>query len=124
MNEKPRRRWFRFSLSTFLVVVTLVCLVVGLEYRKIHERREGRKLVEELGGVMYSPTGGDVEGRAKINWLRGLLGDEPVGAIAFRETANLSEADKLRITDTFPGAYLMLGPGLVYENGGVTAKGP
>jgi hypothetical protein len=28
-NPKPHRRWFRFSLRTMLVLVTLVCLVAG-----------------------------------------------------------------------------------------------
>jgi hypothetical protein len=120
MDDTPRRRWFRFILSTFFVVVTLACLLVGKEYRKVHERREVLKLVEESGGVMYPPTDDDDK---SINWLRQLFGDEPVGAIAFPDAASLSQADELRITDTFPGAMLMLGPGLVYENGGVTAKG-
>ena len=34
MNETPKRRWFRFSLKTLLVVLTLLCVFVGgrIEY--------------------------------------------------------------------------------------------
>jgi hypothetical protein len=38
-SPKPRRRWFRFSLRTMLVLVTLVCVYLGWAMNWIHERR-------------------------------------------------------------------------------------
>jgi hypothetical protein len=39
-NPKPRRRWFRFSLRTMLVLVTLLCLYLGWAMNWKRQRRE------------------------------------------------------------------------------------
>jgi hypothetical protein len=39
-TPKPRRRWFRFSLRTMLVLVTLVCVYLGWAGNWIWQRHE------------------------------------------------------------------------------------
>ena len=63
MNEKPRRRWFRFSLATLFVLVTLVALWVGWSMNWIRQRRY----------VIAHSVGWQTDGKT----------DEPVTAPAF-----------------------------------------
>jgi hypothetical protein len=53
-EPKPKRRWFRFSLRTFLVIVTLICVWLGW---KINEARKQKQAVEAIqangGTVLY-----------------------------------------------------------------------
>jgi len=45
----PRRRWFRFSLRTFFVVLTLFCVWLGVQVKWIHDRHEALKSVHQAG---------------------------------------------------------------------------
>ena len=51
MNAKPKRRWFQFSLSAMLVVMTLVAILLGrVAYLRqmavFHDREQARHLVQ------------------------------------------------------------------------------
>ena len=98
MNEqaakpKRKRRWFRFSLKTFLVLVTLFCVLMAflgaLVYR-VNKQREAVQWVKEHGGEIYydyqwelsegviddpDPPGPD--------WLRDLIGIDYFADVVF-----------------------------------------
>jgi hypothetical protein len=49
MDEKPsRRRWFRFSLRTMLVLVTLVCVVCGYLGWALNWKRQRNVVLMQL----------------------------------------------------------------------------
>jgi hypothetical protein len=78
-----KRRWPRYSLRAFLIVVTLACIWVGWEANRARRQGEAVREVEGLGGVVHfdyqlDETGavrGDAEPSAP-QWLRDALGEE------------------------------------------------
>ena len=40
MSEKPKRRWFSFSLRTMFVLLTAICVWVGYEVNWIRQRQD------------------------------------------------------------------------------------
>ncbi len=51
---KPRRRYLQFSLRTFLVVLTLVCVWFGWQVNQANQQRKAVAWVLEMGGsVQY-----------------------------------------------------------------------
>ena len=62
----PKRRWFRFSLRTLFVFVTVICVLGGLAERRIQEHR---RQAAALGA--FCDRGGGVTGyQSKITgWL-------------------------------------------------------
>ena len=68
--QKPKRRWFQFSLRTLLIVVTLIAglLVAWRVYVEPYRRQlETMKLIEELGGNYKTEPGGPA-------WMRDWFG--------------------------------------------------
>jgi hypothetical protein len=45
-----RRRWFRFSLRTLFVVVTLACVALGMYVKRVRERYIAIETIKEWGG--------------------------------------------------------------------------
>jgi hypothetical protein len=80
MSEpKPKRRWFRFSLRTLFLVVTVACLWLGYQIHWIHERRSGRDWLDRhsIGGsIGFQP-----ESRPGIPWSLMILGEKPIEKI-------------------------------------------
>ena len=78
-TPKPRRRWFRFSLRTLLVLMLLACIGMGwlgVKMQQVRRQRDAVAAMERLGGVVhwvhdYPDVG--LQGKA---WLRQLLGDD------------------------------------------------
>ena len=70
----PRRRFFRYSLRTLLLVVTVFCVFMGTLGTFVKRAMDQRLAVESIresgGGISYeSGSGGP-------NWLRQLIGNE------------------------------------------------
>ena len=81
-NPSPKRRWFRFSLRTLLVVVVLLCLPLGWFAARLRDAERQRKAVEAIraaGGAVkydYQEAGGwGAEPNAPA-WLREVVGDD------------------------------------------------
>jgi hypothetical protein len=56
MDVKPKRRWFRFSLRTLLLLVTLACAGFSWLASRMNEARAQRLIVQEirqLGGKVF-----------------------------------------------------------------------
>ena len=80
---KPQRRWYQFSLRTFLVLVLLVS--IGLSWlavkrEKANRQREAVKAILDLGGtVSYDYEWDEFAGKNETSasaWLRSLFGDD------------------------------------------------
>jgi hypothetical protein len=107
MNEKPRRCWFRFSLSTFLLLVTAICVWIGWKHRIVRERRELRALILERQRLVQTDWRPNEPPR--LPWLRSLLGDEPWFATISLCTHNWSVEEENRIRSAFPEARIVVG---------------
>jgi len=86
MSEAPKRRWFRFSLRTMFVVVTLVAVFLawlGWELSYIRERKAWLRQNDFYGLVTGVTVWKGSSGKAQIPWWRTMLGDEAVGVIQF-----------------------------------------
>ena len=90
-------RFFRFSLRTLFVAVTVLCLYFGWQWRIVHERKVARTLLEspehDAFYVDYLPD------KPHIPWIRRLLGDSPIISIGVR-----NERDKDIAQTLFPEA--------------------
>ena len=53
-NPKPRRRWYRFSLRTMLVLVSLVCVTCGYVGWALNWKRQRHVFLESHPKCLYS----------------------------------------------------------------------
>ncbi len=54
MSSSPRRRWFRFSLRTLFVVVTVLAVFIAYHVNWIHQRHEFIEVAPERSGYVAS----------------------------------------------------------------------
>jgi hypothetical protein len=119
MNEtKLKRRWFRFSLRTLFVLVTILCLWLGYQVNWIWQRREFvRKLRDD------SVKTGDRSARTEtlqghdsptIPWIRRVFGDQAYSILVLPKKYSPELIE--RANDLFPEA-------LVHQWGGVGSDG-
>jgi len=86
---QPRRRWFQYSLRSFLILVTALAVWLGIIVNRAREQREAVKAIEALGGtIAYNWQVGvplDPDDVFSLDvpltppgpaWLRRLVGDE------------------------------------------------
>ena len=45
---KRKRRWFRFSLKTFVVVLTVFCVWLGLLVHRVNKQKEAVQWVKDM----------------------------------------------------------------------------
>ena len=67
--SKPRRRWFQYSLRTLLVLVTVLCVWLGVTVNRARKQREAVAAIQELGGTVRGclvPNGLAVRGRRRV----------------------------------------------------------
>jgi hypothetical protein len=82
MTGKPRRRWFSYSLRTLFVVLTVLCVWLGVETNRVRNQRYLVQVIEKNGGeVLYQHQIHDhrVDRTAEApgpRWLRNLIGDD------------------------------------------------
>ena len=88
----------RFSLRTLLVVVTLVSIWLGWNWRTMKSRQQILESIQMAGGFTFN-----VLGTAKISVIRNLLGDRPHEQIILPED-RFSTADVRHIESLFPEA--------------------
>ena len=75
-QPKPRRRFFRYSLRTLMLVVTVFCVWLGVTAKRAQDQRQAVVAIYKLGGrVLYDHQieESDPPGPA---WLRQLIGVE------------------------------------------------
>ena len=88
-----KRRFFRYSLRTLMLVVTVFCVWLGVTAKRARDQRSAVEVIEALGGEVeyeHEPKRTPYEGGFIVwgnpntvnrappgpEWLRGLIGDE------------------------------------------------
>jgi hypothetical protein len=90
--NSPTRRWFRFSLRTLLVAITLFGLWLGYYINWIHQRQQARAVedreaveiqdnVEIVKAVMGVKTVVQVPPPHSFSWVLAILGERPVNGV-------------------------------------------
>ena len=86
-ETKPKRRWFQYSLRTFLVAITVLAVWLGVKINAARRQHEAVTAILKAGGsIAYSyQATTDPDGLIKIDphasphvpsWLRNWLGDD------------------------------------------------
>jgi hypothetical protein len=110
MLWKPNRRWFRFSLGTLLLAVTIFCVWLGWQASIVRERNSLRDRFKdrvsfldrvnddfgELFGVPASRPPG-------LSWIREKMGDRWIDTIL---CSGLASEDVERLQVAFPEAIV------------------
>ena len=106
VNDKPKRRWYQFSLLSMLVVLTLVGLILALAAREREECRKGERALEVLGQRLLIESAEDfgleVDGRTEFErptWLKPLLGDDHFRQISFAQITVWSGDDMRHVAN-------------------------
>jgi len=95
----PRRRWFRYSLRTFFVLLTMLCVWLGVQVKWISDRHEA---------VRDDPDA-FVDIETKAPWSIRLLGER--GQFAIVVGSGHSEEEYSRLKSLFPEATTGVIPG-------------
>jgi hypothetical protein len=130
MEQKPKRRLLRFSLSTLLLGVTLLCIFLAWQVSVVRQRRALLSQAMNRGGsysaLMAPRTAAELLGMSSrgpawqltkdgspssrrfhastIPWFRKLLGDQPIAFI--RLSRNSTDDEVAQLDRHFPEATL------------------
>jgi hypothetical protein len=116
MSENSPRRWFRFSLRTLFVIVTLFACWLAWQLSIVRMRQSALRQLKALPGVEVTtaaawgrlfPTAPPVP-VARIPMYRTWLGDEAIQEISHFHFVN--EAEVQRLANRFPEARVQAGP--------------
>ena len=99
-NPKHKRRWFRFSLKAFVVVLTVFCVWLGALVFRVNKQKEAVQWVRDHGGrVLYDFQWDGILAPDPFapdpgpNWLRDLIGVDYFGDITYIELADAKVGD-------------------------------
>ncbi len=84
-ETKPKRRWFRFSLKTMLLVITAIAVWLGYQFNRIRERHQFlaqhftcQPSVESYPGALRMDQSGKTYFQLPdAPWPLGILGESP-----------------------------------------------
>jgi hypothetical protein len=118
MNAKLRRRWFRYSLRTLLIVMTVVCCWLAWESSVVRYRNATRKDLQSSGFSMttaaewsrwthYTIPGGNAPKGAQVSIVRRWLGDEAIQQITYPPHLGTNKEQLARAAKAFPEAELI-----------------
>ena len=117
---KLTRRWFQYSLRTFLVVLTAFAVWRGVVIHRAREQREAVKAIEAAGGIVRydwqydsfrarrdgvsfdSPLSNSMREPSGPLWIRRIVGDEffqQVWAVQIPRARSMSEFPALNPND-------------------------
>ena len=80
----PRRRFFRYSLRTLMLAVTVFCIWMAIATKQARDQRQAVEAIRELGGmVIYDYQLAGSEKPARPEWLGELIGDDYFARVVF-----------------------------------------
>ena len=101
---KPKRRWLSYSLRTMLLLVTLLCVWLGVQVNRANKQRRAVEAIEKLGGaVMYDceerryRPGGSGSKPPGPAWLRTLIGRDYFDTVVQVDLVDLYDEDAIDI---------------------------
>jgi hypothetical protein len=108
MNDVPKRRWLRFSLKTFFLFTTLLCVWLASQSIRVHKQRRALDQIQKLGGSVGFDFQLDAADNWKSNrirlaprWMRDAIGEDyfrRVAILNFDEGSNPTDADLALLT--------------------------
>jgi hypothetical protein len=82
-TQRPRRRWLRFSLRTLLILVTVLCIWLGVKVNQARRQKESTDALRKMGAIVVCAhqgvdfNSGKLVGELNVpGWLRELAGDD------------------------------------------------
>jgi hypothetical protein len=121
-SETPKvRHWFRFSLRTLFVAMTVLGLCLGWiarELRTVHGRAEMIDWCQANEGTVLNHYEGRFDPNfleslnpepRELSWIRGACGDQRVKVILLPSPLSLERQQEL--ARLFPETYLAIGEG-------------
>lgn len=110
MSDKPKRQWYRFSLKTLLVAVSIITLWFG-----IHSAVTNHRTKMEAWAAVHSPTGnfvlGEIDSHIPLRLLLLAIAQRPQDFFVIERLDNEPkeyfelQADRLR--SAFPEAKIV-----------------
>ena len=99
-GQRPKRRWFQYSLRSLLVLVTLfaiACSWYAVEMQKAAKRRAAIAEITKVGGPVFYYDASDPDTLGKpprwFSWLRRLHGDEHLGNAVVADLSSFPMTD-------------------------------
>src|SRR5262249_10216224 len=99
---QPKRRWFRYSLRTLLVLTALICVVLAFKIVPALDRKRAVSAVQELGGqVIYDYEFKEKNDRPPSfseppDWISGILGADFSHDVAVAKIFNVRDSDRVK----------------------------
>ena len=120
--DKPRRRWYQYSLRSLFILTTLVaiaCSWYAYEMNEAAKRRAAIAEIEKLGGGVYYYDGPHGEPPKWYSWMRKLHGDQHLGNAVYVGLNNpgITDADLVHLRGLTKIEMLYLTQSQITETG-------
>ena len=113
-ESKPtKRRWFRFSLRSMFVLVTMECVWLGWQASVVIGRNSLRRRAEQQGAIFCpwpSIGSSNPSGHPRLSFIRILMGDAEVKTILFEFGSDAQAKAYQDCESKFPEADKMFYP--------------
>ena len=104
--NKPRRRWFRFSLRTLFVLMSLLCIWLGWNVYQVRQRETVLQYLRQQQVFMEANNYPEHPWRRSLPFIWSWLGAKPVGRILLPHW-QYSDDDCRTIQRLFPEAAVI-----------------
>ena len=82
-NTHPKRRFFRYSLRTLMLVVTVFCIWMGITAKRAREQRQAVEAIREVGGFVYHEHQMHPSYSPSPKWLLRLIGEDYFSSVSY-----------------------------------------
>jgi hypothetical protein len=94
-DTKPKRRWFRFSLRTLFVMVTIIGVAAGWAGYQLNWIRQRHAFISNSPPKIVGLVAGRNDPTFKSPWTLNLFGEEPIRKLLGVQEQYVSEAKAL-----------------------------